>query len=72
MATRQQCDVDHKKNGSRSTFTAFAASVPSLPSPLLTVSFSNERGGRNKPPCSFVKNAIDLFSQNECTMIVLS
>ena len=40
----------------RSPLTAFAASVPSLPSPPLTAAFSKERGGRSSPPCNDVKN----------------
>jgi hypothetical protein len=42
----------------RSPLTAFAASVPSLPSPPLTAAFSNERGGRSNPPCNYVKKCI--------------
>ena len=41
-----------------SPLTALAASVPSLPSPPLTAAFSNERGGRSKPPCNYVKKCI--------------
>ena len=48
----------------RSPLTAFAASVPSLPSPPLTAAFSKERGGRSSPPCNDVKNELLLLSGN--------
>jgi len=41
-----------------SQLTAFAASAPSLPSPPLTAALSNERGGKSKPPCNYVKKCI--------------